>query len=346
MSDSPFAGTGSFRQRFEQGLESLLEDYSELGAWILVQANANCDPGIRARLAGPLRRKYEALAASVRSRAGRGVALDDAGDDVKVFSRLSKLGFDSIEPVQERHVGPWELQFNQLRAYRPARASKQVVRGLLRPFDPDGFHFDKPFLRKESFWWGWLAGRNVVLLYNKFPFVELHGILVPEPRAGHPQFLREADHRYVWRVTELLGETIPGVHFGFNSLGAYASVNHLHFQMFVREAPLPVELGEWRHNGGQRDYPAHCAVFGDADEAWRYIRGLHARSVSYNLLYAPGRVHCLPRRRQGSCEPAAWSEGFAWHEMTGGFTTPDHGAYETLTSAEIERELERITLAL
>ena len=344
MNGSPFADAESFRTRFEQGLEALLGGYDELGAWILVLANANCDPRIRARLAEPLRRKYEHLAASFRAHAGRGLALDDAGDDILVFARLMKLGFDGIEPVRERLAGDWELQFNQLRAYRPARVSKQVVSGLFRPFDPDGFHFDKPFLRKESFWHGWLSGRNVELFYNKFPFVELHGILVPEPREGRPQFLREADHRYIWRVTELVGETIPGVHFGFNSLGAYASVNHLHFQMFVREASLPVEREEWRHNGGGRDYPAHCDLFEDVAAAWRRIRELHAREISYNLLYAPGRLYCLPRRRQGRCEPAAWSEGFAWHEMAGGFTTPDQGAFETLTGAEIERALGALSL--
>ena len=344
MTPSPFADVSSFRRRFEQGLEALLADYSELGAWVLVLANANFDPRIWERLADPLRRKYSAFSASFGKRAARGLALDDAGDDVQVFSRLAALGFDAIEPVRERRANDWEVQFNQLRSYRPARMARQAVRGLSRPFDPEGFHFDKPFLRKETFWHGWLAGRNVALLYNKFPFVELHAILVPQPREGRPQFLCRDDHRYVWRVSELLGETIRGVRFGFNSLGACASVNHLHFQMFVRDEPLPIEATTWAHNGGPRAYPAHCRAFEDPEAAWQFILGLHARDISYNLLYTRGRVYCLPRRRQGSEPGPIWSEGFAWHEMAGGFTTSRVEAYDTLTAADLESTLRSVSL--
>ena len=344
MNSSPFVDGPSFRRSFEQGLADLLSGYSELGVWILVMANAASDPGIWASLSDPLRRKYRILEASYRERAGRGLALDDAGDDVHVFSRLLELGFDGISPVRERRVGAWELQFNQLRSFRPARASLQTVVGISRPFDPDGFHFNKPFLRKESFWRGWLAGRTIALLYNKFPFVELHGILVPEPREGHPQLLTQDDHLYIWRVTELLDETIPGVHFGFNSLGANASVNHLHFQMFVREAPLPVERDVWCHNGGEREYPAHCVAFDRSTAAWEFILELHEREISYNLLYAPGRVYCLPRRKQGSCDTPDWTEGFAWHEMAGGFTTSGLQAFETLTAVDLKAALKRMSL--
>ena len=77
------------------------------------------------------------------------------------------------------------------------------------------------------------------LLYNKFPFVDLHSLLVPRRLENAPQFLHRHHHEAAWAMTLALGETLPGVGLGYNSFGAFASVNHLHFQLFLRPDSQP-----------------------------------------------------------------------------------------------------------
>ena len=336
-----FQSEDALRQAFLAGLGELLEHDSS-GTFILVLANAVYDPQVRARLEGPLRARFEALAGHYRDclRAGRDPAAP--ADDLAVFLKLMAIGFDDLQPAEARRAGPWELQFNPVRALRPARMSGARPEGIHRPFDPDGFHFNKPFLRKEVFWSGELAGRPVELLYNKFPFAPLHGLLVPERQAERPQYLDRAMHGYAWQVADALGASLPGVGLGYNSYGACASVNHLHFQMFVRAEPLPVAAPEWRHNGGDRPYPTACRVFDDPEAAWTFLEALHEREAPYNLVYQPGRLYCLPRRGQAEVAHAPWLGGMAWAEAAGSITTFSRADFDGLDVAAIETELERL----
>ena len=262
-----------------------------------------------------------------------------------LFLKLIALGFQGIGTTESRAAGPWEIQFNLLRAFRPKRMSSSLTRGSQVPFDPAGFHFNKPFLRKETFWSGQLRGRSVDLLYNKFPFVELHGLLVPDREATLPQFLSRPYHQFVWELAQEWGSGLPGMGFGYNGYGAHASVNHLHFQMFVRDRPLPLLAPQWQHNGGEREYPTPCAVFDRPDEAWRYLDHLHREEEPYNLLYLPGRLYCLPRAHQGNYQPAPWSGGFAWYEMAGGTVAFNREQYQALDAVTMAQELRRVGVA-
>jgi hypothetical protein len=216
------------------------------------------------------------------------------------------------------------------------------VQDISAPFDPNGFNFNKPYLRKEVFWSGELLGKEVELLYNKFPFVPLHGLLVPDRRARLPQLLSSSYHHYVWSLAETLGAGLPGLGIAYNSYGAYASVNHLHFQLYVRPTPLPIEQGCWRHNGGTLDYPLSCQVFSSPGAAWSHLEALHERNISYNLIYQPGRLYCLSRRRQGSYQHVPWTSGFAWYELTGCITTFSRSDFETLDGLAIEQEMRKL----
>ncbi|WXG56595.1 MAG: hypothetical protein ROD09_18145 [Candidatus Sedimenticola sp. (ex Thyasira tokunagai)] len=336
---SPFSSRATFRDAFKAGLEQLLHSHDELGVYILVLANAGFDIKIWAHLAQPLRKKFEMLASAYHEQQRLGLEAEGAADDLDVFRQLLALGFDGLEHTAFHRQGPWEVQYNPLRSFRPPRISGGLIEGIQAPFNPDGFHFAKPFLAKEIFWQGELFGRNSALFYNKFPFVELHGLLVPEHQEGNQQFLRKEDHDYIWELTEQLGEKIEGVGFGYNSYGAYASVNHLHFQMFVRSRPLPIARPRWRHNGGVINYPVECKPFSSKSEAWEYLNGLHQEQRAYNLAYLPGMLYCTPRQQQGSVPVAPWSSGFAWHEMMGSFSLFDHAAFLRLTEKDLTRAL-------
>ena len=332
------------RQTFAEGLERMLAHHPGLGVFILVLANANHDARPYPLLSEALAARFARLAQAMRETLAAGRQPADAPDDVLVFLKLMALGLDALPPTASRDSGDFRLQFNLLRALRPPRMADARVERLFQPFDPDGFHFNRPFLRKEVLWEGGLLGRDARLLYNKFPFARLHGLLVIEPEALHPQYLAHDEHQLVWALCERAGTALPGIGFGYNSYGAYASVNHQHFQQFCLEPDqaYPVEAAHWRHNGGGRDYPLPCRCFRDPDAAWRAIADLHQANRAYNLLYRPGRLYLMPRRFQGHYVHSAWTGGFAWAELAGAVTTFNAEDFESLDDAAIRAELARM----
>jgi hypothetical protein len=172
----------------------------------------------------------------------------------------------------------------------------------------------------------------------------MHGLLVPEPEKNHSQILRPDIHRFISSFCRHLGKNIPGFAIAYNAYGAGASVNHLHFQTFVRTTPLPVQANCWTHNGGNTDYPVACEVFAESAEAWRYIESLHSRNLAYNLLYLPDRVLCLPRRFQGSFTMPEWCESFAWYELCGGVTTFNSDDYAELDDKAVSNTLKQLRI--
>jgi len=339
LSDPPLFGSEpSLRSAFEHGLGKLL-DIGGLNHFILVLANASFGAPLFASLRERLWAQYQLLHGSLRAALQSGHRIDEADDDLLVFLKIASLGLDQLEVTEQRAAGCWEVQFNQLRSFRPLRDSQRVLHTIHMPFDEQGFHFNKPFLQQEIIWSGQLLGETVDLFYNKYPFVDLHGLLVPDRQRCLPQYLVWEVHEYTWRLVQHLGKSLPGVRVGYNALGAFASVNHLHLQLCVRQQPLPVEHRHWRHNGGASAYPVDCLVCDSSDRAWSLIDRLHEQNRAYNLLYTPGRVYCLPRKKQGEFALAEWSNGFSWYELCGGMITFNREAFASLSEARITREL-------
>lgn len=330
----------SYRRGFVDGLARMLAEHEGLGVFILVLANATFDPLIYRGLREPLRQRYQLLSDRLQRQLAGGTPVSEAPDDLVVFLKLMAVGFEQLHLTEFRSAGPWQLQFNHLRGFRPPRMSDAVVEQTFARFDPSGFHFNKPFLRKEVLWEGELGGRVCRVLYNKFPFAELHALLVLDPAANKPQRLAGEDHRSVWEICAQLGQGLPGVGFGYNAYGAYASVNHQHLQMYSRsQGGYPVESAHWRHNGGDSEYPLACIRCDDPDLAWRELQALHRDNIGYNLLYRPGRLYLLPRRLQGSYRHSEWTPGFAWAELAGAVTTSNRQDYEGLDEQAIAGEL-------
>lgn len=165
---------------------------------------------------------------------------------------------------------------------------------------------------------------------------------MPEPEQSWPQWLTEQWHAWAWTLAAAAGEAMPGFGLAYNSLGAHASVNHLHFQTFVRTEPLPLVQGDWQHNGGEIPYPTACLTFGDPDQAWQAIAALHDQGTPYNLIYTAGRLYLLPRRPQGSYAQAVWASGHAWFEMAGAVVLFNRADYEDLDAEAIAAELQRV----
>jgi len=335
-----FASEATLRNHFEEGLERLL-DVGDMNLFILVVANASFDARLWEVLSPRLRVQYDLLLSDLRSALMQDRRIDETEDDLLVFLKMSCIGMDALHLTERRAVGPWEVQFNQLRSFRPLRHSQRPMTSIQAPFDAAAFNFNKVFMQQETIASGELLGRHVDLYYNKYPFVDSHSLLVPDREQCYPQYLFEDMHYYVWKLVNHLSITLPGIGVGYNALGAFASVNHLHMQLFVREQPLPVESAEWKHHGGSQDYPVDCRVFDDPHTAWQQIAQLHKHNEAYNLLYAPGRLYCMPRRKQGEFTVPDWSNGFSWFELCGSMITSNHEDWLGLNEAAIAADLAR-----
>jgi len=348
MSSSPFDSRAGLERRFNAGLATMLENHDGLGVYILVLANAVQDHGLWQALREALARRHDRHRQDLVLALRQGRRLTEPEDDLTVFLKLLAIGFEHLGPVEQRRLqadgesaGPdWEIQFNPIRALRPARMSHARVEGLMSPFDARGFHFNKPFLAREVLWESGrgetLCGKPARLLYNKFPFAPLHGLLVPEPAAQRPQFLTPELHGWAWEVAREAGAAIPGFGLAYNSYGAFASVNHLHFQAFVRDTPLPALTS------AGTSHPLALHRHEDMESAWFHLDELHQRGTVYNLVYDQNGLLLIPRARQGEASPEPWSSGFAWSEVAGAFPVASREDYEGLTHASLRAALARL----
>jgi hypothetical protein len=333
----PFTSLSVLEQGFADGLATMLAAHRGLGVYILMLANAAYDASLWKQLAPALSARHAELAAAMTEALRRGQNLSEPDDDVLVFLKLNAIGFDHLSIMESRRTGPWEAMYNPIRALRPPRSSGMKFEGLLRAFDPAGFHFNKPFLAREIFWEGELAGKPARVLYNKFPFARLHGLLVPDPLLEMPQCLTPELHGWAWDVCAQT--SVQGFCLGYNSQGAGASVNHLHFQSFVQASPLPLQDRPFAHNGGSRPYPLPCRRFTDAEAAWIELDRLHQHNSPYNLLYSRGCTHLISRVPQDSGKLNNTCRGYGWSEMAGAVTLFSREAFEGLSAEAFERNL-------
>ncbi|XP_013806499.2 GDP-D-glucose phosphorylase 1 [Apteryx mantelli] len=145
--------------------------------------------------------------------------------------------------------GPMQL-VAQLNIQRGVEKRKsQVIHSIRQPFNPQEFNFTqiRPgevlFRMCRSPAHPPAAGRPqldyVLVVINVSPLELGHMLLLPEPTLRLPQVLTPELLRF--GLDAVLLSAHPGFRVGFNSLGAFASVNHLHLHGFYLNWPLLVE---------------------------------------------------------------------------------------------------------
>jgi len=325
-----------FKQLFANQLKNMLSP-DELGAFILVLANAQQDESLKAILADDLKQNFIEL----KQKYDDG-SLQATDDDLAVFKQLLQMNLDALPVWSSRREGDWQVFYNSIRALRPARVSSEVLTSIKSEFDAKKFHFNKPFLKPEILWEDEHEGLALRVLYNKFPFAPYHLIVVASPQQAQAQYLTKSLHHYIFSLVLNNQEVLPGLAMGYNSYAAGASVNHLHFQGFIRSEAFPVEHSQWRHNGGDKDYPVTCKVSGSAAQSWSWVEECHEKNQPYNLLYRAGKCYLLLRVFQGSVELPSWLNGCGWLDLCGVMTLSNYGEYERLSANEIEEGLKRL----
>ena len=322
------ADDDDFRRQFSGGLSQMLSA-DGLGAFILVMANSLQGNELRQQLRHALEKNFDEMKA-----AGQG-----SEDDESVFAILATEGVGEQQCWRHREVGGWELVYNNMRRLRPERLSAQKYISINRPFDDQLFNFNRSFLKPEIMWQGERSGHDFTVLYNKFPFAPWHLLIVPDAQAQRSQYLDMRTHAMMWELVNAQQQVMPGFGIGYNSLGAGASVNHLHFQGFLRSGALPVESTHWRHRGGQANYPLKCQTTNSVQHAWQMIDKFHQKNQPFNLLYRPGICYLLPRKPQGAVVAEPWAQGVAWYESCGVFTLADQSLHNALTQQQITQQL-------
>lgn len=328
-----FKSKNKFTDAYEGYLLNLLKKkitINDLGILILLSAHASFNQYLNKKASVKLNSIYKNLSSELRK-------IPDSlkNDDYILAKKITEIGWKNIEEVSFKKINElWQTQYNQLRTFKPRRNATQKIKSVYKKFDEKGFNFNKPFLKTERFKKCKCVGIEVSLFYNKFPFVPCHTLLVPEQEKNHPQFLRKKFHYY---ASDLI-KSIDGFAIGYNSIGAFASVNHLHFQLFVENEQMPVCSNIWKHNGGKKEYPAKCFLFTSKAKSWQLISYLHKKNIPYNILYTKEKTYIFPVNFQKNHRKTIFPLGFAWIELSGSFINVTKKDFSCMSETKILRE--------
>ena len=290
---------------------------------------------------------------------------DDATVFGEAFKRIDKLGFVRIPRPDRQKAGEFSYQHNFLRICRPQRNARLSSVALDKPFNGSDFNYGIKEVDPEVFATN-KESENLTLdfVYNRYAFVPYHFLMVPNRGSGHNQFLDPYKDREIiesaWRFVHDKGLG-QGVRLCFNSLGAHASVNDLHFQGFflVKGWELPIEKYLSEENFEKKDgfymdgvsfIPLGDAVNGLMDSISRINkRHRDGEKIAYCFYMTPKGIVFFPRKHQGDQDyfrmigevndPDAISTGFAFYELLGEILTPKEIDFkdENMAKRVIER---------
>jgi diadenosine tetraphosphate (Ap4A) HIT family hydrolase len=322
-----------FKNLFVGQLRNMLSD-DELGVFILVLANSLQDDFLKSELEDDLKNTFVALRDNFNSG-----GLNATQDDIDVFNQLLDVDLNDLPVWQLKNTGDWEIAFNVMRQFRPARTSSQNLSSIIQAFDEIKFHFNKAFLQPEILWQGSFQNKQLRVFYNKFPFSPYHLLILVSPEENYSQLLTQEKHQYIFSLTQTVSEIFPGFGVGFNSLAAGASVNHFHFQGFVRQQDFPVEKNHWLHNGGKSDYPLDIKRFSGESTSWDFINQLIKRDVAFNCLYRKNACYVIPRKYQGAVDLPDWLNGAGWIDVAGVITVSDEEMFDVVDGQSVANAL-------
>lgn len=170
-------------------------------------------------------------------------------------------------------------------------------------------------------------------------------------KSGHNQYLDTDKDEYLieaaWDFVREQGLG-KGIRLCYNSNGAHASVNHLHFQGFFLtqdwEPPFETIIREYRTNKVKTDNLSGTIDYYFKGTRWisgsdgvdglkEFIDEMNRRyasgeKVAFNLCIAPEGIACFPRKHQGDekyfelLQRSPFTTGYAFFEMLGEIISP------------------------
>ncbi|CAI5478278.1 unnamed protein product, partial [Closterium sp. Yama58-4] len=161
------------------------------------------------------------------------------------------------------------------------RPSEFPMDKVLQPFDPSKFNFTK--IGQNEMLFRFEEGEEEESRFNEEAVVEespsivavnvspidySHVLLVPRILDRIPQRIDEPSLLMALRLASEVND--PAFRIGYNSLGAFATINHLHFQAYFLDMPFAIERASSKEvavstNGYKveelTDYPVKTLVF-------------------------------------------------------------------------------------
>eukprot|EP00892_Ulva_mutabilis_P008241 jgi/Ulvmu1/578/UM001_0586.1 len=200
---------------------------------------------------------------------------------------LFRYDVKSCETKVTEGVYGFVAQLNEGRASKK-RATEFCVDKVVQPFDGGKFNFQKASMKEVLFQFTTGAvshthyhsqacctsSPNLVLI-NVSPIEYGHVLLVPRVNDCIPQIVDQTSMLFALQCAMEIHS--PFFRLGYNSLGAFGTINHLHFQGYFLEQPYPVEIAPIATVAGLPDklrgvhvdrlkaYPVHGWVFSGAD---------------------------------------------------------------------------------
>lgn len=109
---------------------------------------------------------------------------------------------------------------------------------MLPEFNPEAFNFNK-IDEKEILHETVIAGTPVMFIINNCPLTNYQTLIIPDAKKSQPQVMTSKCIEIGLKLVSSTNDR--AVRIGFNSPGAFASVNHLHMHMIYIEQELYVE---------------------------------------------------------------------------------------------------------
>ncbi|XP_077998020.1 GDP-D-glucose phosphorylase 1-like [Glandiceps talaboti] len=288
-------------------------------------------------------------------------------------------------------VIPGKLKFvAQLNVKRATERRKpQEIQSVSQPFNPDLFNFmkikdheiiielyPKQLMNDEAIVNGEVevshdvstsTNRNIIII-NVSPLEHCNVLIVPSVDHGLPQVL--TPNAIKLALDTILISAHQGFRIGWNSLCAFASVNHLHFHAYYLDKELAIESATTKPvYGGCHEidgYPTRGFAFqleeGQVTELARLVYKVtsyfHSNEIAHNMFITRGTVFChdshsnkrtvrvyvWPRRPSyGAKTEDAFN--IAVCELAGHLPIKVESEYDTMTENEASRILHEASLS-
>ncbi|XP_013195494.1 GDP-D-glucose phosphorylase 1 [Amyelois transitella] len=265
-----------------------------------------------------------------------------------------------VDKIQEKVIqGNYLLQLN------PDRSSKrripEQIENIAQPFDGNKFNFTKASTKEVIFKLHDEVDETHTIFVNVSPISQYHSLLCPSMEKCLPQVITEDSLLLILKIYFLAGDR--DLRIGFNSLCAMASVNHLHYHLFLEKHDLPIETAICTHLHKEvhcfTDYPipGFCFEVSEnnivtiTEESYKLIAYLLKNSLAHNIFLTRGssltgcqkevvRLIIWPRKSSAGAKQLA-SFNVAICEMSGWFPVYNTKDYETLNKENLEAELRR-----
>ena len=232
----------------------------------------------------------------------------------------------------------------------PSQSDKLSIESVVRPFSHDAFHFLKADLTRETLFRLSSSGdvpHESAVLVNLCPVALCHSLIVPFIDALLPQVFDASALPVCHAILSQLSD--QPLCILFNSLAAFASVNHLHFHLLnvseyggdlpIQRAPA-VAIGTtphpWIHQVESPclsiKFDVHPESVADAHRGvGQLVHFLQRLDIAHTLIMSSQAIIVIPRQKQYYLEHSISMASF---ELSGVMIVKDELTYDQLTESE------------